>query len=81
MFDLKTFETTFEFELYKKFDKAYKKGTERFFYFEVNNGFIGFEIPDMNQGQILSAQIDNFKDDYIKKKLKEYNPLKGEEFL
>ena len=81
MFDLKTFETTFEFELYKKFDKAFKKGTERFFYFEVNNGFIGFEIPDMNQGQILSAQIDNFKDDYIKKKLKEYNPLKGEEFL
>ena len=67
MFDLKTFETVFDCELYKKFEKAYKKGTERFFYYEINNGFIGFEIPDMNEAQILYAQVINFKDDYIKK--------------
>ena len=77
MFDLKTFETVFDCELYKKFEKAYKKGTERFYYFEVNNGFIGFEIPDMNEAQILYAQVMNFRDDYIKKKLKDYKPLKG----
>ena len=77
MFDLDSYEIVFDCELYKKFEKAYKKGTERFFYFEVNNGFIGFEIPDMNEAQILYAQVMNFKDDYIKKKLKEYKPLKG----
>ena len=77
MFDLKTFEIVFDCELYKKFEKAYKKGSERFYYFEINNGFIGFEIPDMNEAQILYAQVMNFKDDYIKKKLKEYKPLKG----
>ena len=42
-------------QLYKRFDKAYKKGTERFYYFEVENGFIGFEIPNMEQAEILSA--------------------------
>ena len=81
MFDLKTFEIVFDCELYKKFEKAYKKGTERFYYFEINNGFIGFEIPDMNEAQILCAQVMNFKDEYIKKKLKEYKPLKGKDLI
>ena len=74
MFDLKSFEIVFDCELYKKFDKAYKKGTERFYYFEVENGFIGLEIPNMSEAEILAASIMSFGDDYIKKKLKEYKP-------
>ena len=79
MFDLKSFEIVFDCELYKKFDKAYKKGTERFYYFEVENGFIGLEIPNMNEAEILAASIMSFGDDYIKKKLKEYKPMKDNE--
>jgi hypothetical protein len=79
MFDLKSFEIVFDCELYKKFEKAYKKGIERFYYFEISNGFIDFEIPDMNEAQILCAQVMNFKDEYIKKKVKEYKTLQGKE--
>jgi hypothetical protein len=79
MFDLKSFEIVFDCELYKKFDKAYKKGTERFYYFEVENGFIGLEIPNMSEAEILAASIMSFGDDYIKKKLKEYKPMKDNE--
>ena len=79
MIDLKSYEIVFDCELYKKFDKAYKKGTERFYYFEVENGFIGFEIPNMEQAEILSASIISFGDDYIKKKLKEYKVMKENE--
>ena len=79
MFDLKSFEIVFDCELYKKFEKAYKKGTERFYYFEISNGFIGFEIPDMSEAQILCAQVMNFKDEYIKTKVKEYKTLQAKE--
>ena len=79
MIDLKSYEIVFDCELYKRFDKAYKKGTERFYYFEVENGFIGFEIPNMEQAEILSASIISFGDEYIKKKLKEYKAMKENE--
>ena len=79
MIDLKTYETVFDCELYKKFDKAYKKGTERFYYFEVENGFIGFEIPNMEQAELLAASIISFGDEYIKRKLKEYKAMKENE--
>ena len=79
MIDLKSYEIVFDCELYKRFDKAYKKGTERFYYFEVENGFIGFEIPNMEQAEILSASIISFGDEYIKKKLKEYKVMKENE--
>ena len=81
MLDLKTYETVFDCEIYKKFDKAYKKGTEYFYYYEINNGFIGFKFLDMHEAEILYAQIQNFRDDYIKKKLKEYKPLKGKDLV
>ena len=79
MVDLKSYEIVFDCELYKKFDKAYKKGTERFYYFEVENGFIGFEIPNMDEAQILEGSIVSFGDDYIKRKLKEYKVMKEDE--
>ena len=79
MVDLKTYEIVFDCELYKRFDRAYKKETERFYYFEVENGFIGFEIPNMEQAEILSASIISFGEDYIKKKIREYKVLKENE--
>ena len=79
LFDLKTFETLFECELYKKFDKAFKKGTERFFYFEINNGFIGIEIPNFDEANTFYARVLTAKDDYLKDVLKEFKPLKGDE--
>ena len=79
LFDLKSFEIVFDCELYKKFDKYYKKGSERFYYFEVNEGFIGFEIPNMNEAEIIQASILSFGDEYIKRKLKEFKPMKENE--
>ena len=79
LYDLKTFEKLFDCLLYKKFEKAYRKGGERFYYFEIQNGFIGFEIPDMNEAQILYAQIFNFKDEYLKQLLQEFKPLNKDE--
>ena len=79
MIDLKTYDIVFDFELYKRFDKAYRKGTERFYYFEVENGFIGFEIPYMEHAEILYGSILSFGDEYIKVKLKEYTPMKENE--
>ena len=79
LFDLKSFEIVFDCELYKKFDKYYKKGSERFYYFEVNEGFIGFEIPNINEAEIIQASILSFGDEYIKRKLKEFKPMKEQE--
>ena len=50
LFDLKTFEIVFDCELYKKFNLAFKKGNDTFYYFGVSDGYIGFEIPDKNKG-------------------------------
>ena len=71
LYDLSSFEVLFECELYKKFNTAYTKGSERFYYFEVNKGFIGFEIPSINEAEILSAVITNLTDQMISKKIKE----------
>ena len=71
LYDLSSFEVLFECELYKKFSTAYTKGSERFYYFEVNKGFIGFEIPSINEAEILSAVITNLTDQMISKKIKE----------
>lgn len=81
LFDLKTYEIVFDCELYKKFNKSFTKGTETFYYFGVNDGFIGFEIPDQNEAAILEEEICNNNgnsnsDDIVKTRLKEYKPMK-----
>ena len=78
LYDLASFEVLFECELYKKFNTAYTKGSERFYYFEVNRGFIGFEIPAINEAEILNAVITNLSDTYINKKIKEIKILDEE---
>ena len=79
LFNLKTFEIVFDFELYKKFNKNFKKESDNFFYFDVDEGFIGLEIPDPNQAEILEAVILNSSLDYIKCRLREYKPMRENE--
>ena len=76
LFDLKTYEIVFDCELYKKFNQAFKKGTDTFYYFGVNEGFIGFEIPDQNEAVALEEEISSITDDLVKTRLKEYKPMK-----
>ena len=76
LFDLKTYEIVFDCELYKKFNQAFKKGTDTFYYFAVNEGYIGFEIPDQNEGAALEEEITSCTDDTVKTRLKEYKPMK-----
>ena len=79
LFDLKTFEILFECELYKKFNPNYIKDTERFYHFEIQKGFIGFEIPSIDEAGILNAVITNLTDDFIKKKIKEIKILNNDD--
>ena len=77
LFDLKTYEIVFDCELYKKFNKSFTKGTDTFYYFGVNDGYIGFEIPDQNEAASLEEEIcNNNSEDVVKSRLKEYKPMK-----
>ena len=78
LFDLKTYEIVFDCELYKKFNKSFTKGTDTFYYFGVNEGYIGFEIPDPEEVQALVDIVQN-SDDLVKTRLKEYKPMKENE--
>ena len=79
LFDLKTFEIVFDCELYKKFSNALKKPKDTFFYFGVNEGFIGIEIPDRNEAALFEDEILNTSDENVKSRLKEYKPMKENE--
>ena len=77
LFDLKTYEIVFDCELYKKFNKSFTKGTDTFYYFGVNEGYIGFEIPDQSDAVSLEEEIcNNNTEDVIKQRLKEFKPMK-----
>ena len=70
LFNLKTYEIVFDCELYKKFNQAFQKGTDTFFYFGVNDGYIGLEIPDENEAADLEEEISSYSDEVLKKRLK-----------
>ena len=76
LFDLKTYEIVFDCELYKKFSQAFKKGTDTFYYFGVNDGYIGLEIPDQNEAAALEEEVTSLTDDMVKSRLKEYKTMK-----
>ena len=78
LFDLKTFEIVFDCELYKEFGNSFEKGRDNFLYFGVNNGYIGFEIPDPEEVQALMDIVQN-SDDLFKTRLKEYKLMKENE--
>ena len=79
LFNLKTYEIVFDCELYKKFNQSFQKGTDTFFYFDVNDGYIGFEIPDLEEAASLEEQISSYNDDLIKNRLKEIKHMKENE--
>ena len=76
LFNLKSFEIVFDCELYKKFYNNFIKENDNFFYFEVNKGFIGLEIPNKEEATSLEEQIQILTDDYIKSRLRSYRPMK-----
>lgn len=76
LFNLKSFEIVFDCELYKKFYNNFIKENDNFFYFEVNKGFIGFEIANKEEATSLEEQIQILTDDYIKCKLRSYKPMR-----
>ena len=70
LFDLDSFEILFECEIYKKLPPDnFKKGNERFYYFQIDKGFIGFEIPKIAEGEILRSVILNLTDKSINSKI------------
>ena len=81
LFDLKTFNITFECELFKSFSEYYKKGSDRFYYFEVNKGFIGFYIPDLKEADVLNSYVFNMTWNLIKNKVKNFKKINDEDFI
>ena len=81
LFDLKTFNITFECELFKSFSEYYKKGSDRFYYFEINKGFIGFFIPDVKEADVLNSYVFNMTFSLIKNKIKNFKKMKDEDFI
>ena len=79
LINLKSFEIVFDCELYKKFYNNFIKENDNFFYFEVNKGFIGLEIPNKEEANSLEEDIQVLTDDYIKSKLRSYRPMKESE--
>jgi hypothetical protein len=79
LFNLKTYEIVFDCELYKKFSLAFKKGTDTFYYFGVNDGYIGFEIPDPKEAISLEEEISSETDENIKTRLRNARPMKENE--
>ena len=79
LFNLKTYEIVFDCELYKRFNQSFQKGTDNFFYFNVNDGYIGFEIPNLEEAASLEEEISSYTEDLIKKKLRTIQNMKENE--
>ena len=73
LFDLNSFEILFECEIYKKLPESnFIKANERFYYFQIDHGFIGFEIPNIAEASVLSGVVLNLTDTFINKTVSEY---------
>ena len=79
LFNLKTYEIVFDCELYKKFNLEFQKGNDTFYFFGINDGYIGLEIPDISEALNLGKNIEAYNDDFAKKKLKEIKLMKENE--
>ena len=79
LFNLKTYEIVFDCELYKKFNLEFQKGNDTFYFFGVSDGYIGLEIPDINEALNLGKNIAAYNDDFAKKKLKEIKLMRENE--
>ena len=79
LFNLKTYEIVFDCELYKKFNLEFQKGNDTFYFFGINDGYIGLEIPDISEALNLGKNIAAYNDDFAKKKLKEIKLMRENE--
>ena len=70
MFDLVSLEIIFESEFYKNFNVFYSCLSENFQCFEVNGGFVGFNVPDKSAAKMLHKSVNGLTDQVITKKLK-----------
>ena len=76
LFDLDTFEILFECVILNKLSQDnFKKGNERFYYYQIDKVFIGFEIPKIEEGSILCGVIQNLTDNLIKKTINDFPNL------
>ena len=79
IFNVSTFESMFECEIYKRFSDAYTKGSEKFYYFEIQKGFIGFEFMTLEDAELFNQVITNITENFINKRIKETKVLTEEE--
>ena len=79
MFDLMTYEIIFESELYKNFNKFYVKAKEKFQYFEISNGFVGFKFHDKESANAFYEIVSNLDEKKIEKALKNQKPLPSQD--
>lgn len=75
LYDSTTYEILFEFELYKRFNGNFQRITDNFYCFEIEGGFVGFYIPDKEDGLLLAHEVSELSDSFILKKVKEYRPI------
>ncbi len=81
LFDLNSFEILFECEIYKKLPESnFIKANERFYYFQIDHGFIGFEIPNIAEASVLSGVVLNLTDTFINKTVSEYPVYQDSKF-
>ena len=79
LFNLKTYEIIFDCELYKKFNLDFQKGNDTFYFFGVNGGYIGLEIPNKQEADKLGEEIASLSEDLVKNKLKNIKHMKENE--
>ena len=79
LFNLKTYEIIFDCELYKKFNLDFQKGNDTFYFFGVNGGYIGLEIPNKQEADKLGEEIASLSEDLVKNKLKNIKNMKENE--
>ena len=79
LFNLKTYEIVFDCELYKKFNLDFQKGNDTFYFFGVNGGYIGLEIPNKQEADKLGEEIASLSEDLVKNKLKKIKHMKENE--
>jgi len=77
LFNLKSFEIVFDCDLYRGFNKKFIKGsTNNFFYFGVNDGYIGLEIPNLEEVSLLEEVISLHSDDMLKSRIRNFSPMR-----
>lgn len=76
LFDLRTLNSLFEFQWYTNFSSYYIVYNPIFQYFEVESGFIGFRIDDIQEAEAFSKAVFLLSDKEISKYAKNQKTVK-----